>query len=45
MTAEIQEWLRAELGVELSLDRLHSSPSLEAIAQAVCALLRLRPRG
>jgi amino acid adenylation domain-containing protein len=39
MTVEIQAWLHAELGVELSLDRLHSSPSVEAVAQAVCALL------
>ena len=39
MTAELQAWLRVESGVEMSLDGLHSSPSVEAIAQAVCALL------
>ena len=39
MTAEIQAWLGAELGVELSLDQLQSSDSVEAIAKAVCELL------
>jgi len=39
MTAEIQSWLRAELGVDLSLDSLLSSPSVEAVAQTACALL------
>jgi amino acid adenylation domain-containing protein len=39
MTVEVQSWLRAELDVELSLDRLLSSPSVEAVAQAVCTLL------
>jgi amino acid adenylation domain-containing protein len=39
MTAEIQAWLRTELGVEFSLDHLHASPSVDAVAQAACALL------
>jgi len=39
MTAEIQDWLQTALGVGLSLDRLLSSPSVEALAREACELL------
>ena len=39
MTVEVRAWLNAELGVDLSLEQLHASPSVEAIADSVCAPL------
>ena len=39
MTAELQAWLRAEMGIEISLDGLHSSPSVDAIAHVAQALV------
>ena len=42
MTSEIQSWLRTGLGVELSLERLVASPSVEALAEEVQGLLAIR---
>ena len=39
LTAHVQEWLCAELGIELSLDHLLSSRSIDAVAQLACTIL------